>query len=229
VTATRAVLLDVLGTLVRMRPPAPLLRDELARRGLPVEIDAAGAAFRAEIGYYLEHHLEGRDPAALAELRNRCAAVLRDALGIPGLPVADAREALLQSIRFEAYPDAASALGELRARGLRLVAASNWDCSLPEVLERAGLRELLDGVVASAEVGAAKPAAALFEAALAAAGCDAGEALHAGDSLENDVGGARGAGIRAVLVHRGGAGADPPRVPDGVAVVSALDGLAALT
>ena len=36
-------------------------------------------------------------------------------------------------------------------RGLRLVCVSNWDISLPEVLERCGLGDAFDGVVTSAE------------------------------------------------------------------------------
>lgn len=224
-TATRAVLLDVLGTLVRMDPPAPRLREEMRALGVEVAPAAAEAAFAAEIGYYLEHHLEGRDASSLAQLRNRCAAVLRDALGVPGLSLPDAREAMLASIRFSAYADAAPALAELRARGVRLVAASNWDCSLPDVLERAGLRGLLDGAVSSAEAGAPKPAGPVFAAALGAAGCGPDQAVHAGDSLDNDVAGARAAGLRAVLVRRGTGGGPAPA---GVPAISGLDELSAL-
>jgi putative hydrolase of the HAD superfamily len=113
-------------------------------------------------------------------------------------------------------------LTELRARGLTLVVASNWDCSLPQVLEQAGLAPLVDGVVASALVGADKPAPALFEAALAVAGCDATEALHVGDSRANDVEGAERAGIRAVLLDRAGAW---PDVPGSIASLADLPGL----
>ena len=88
--------------------------------------------------------------------------------------------------------------------GLRLVVASNWDVSLHEVLERTGLRELLDGVVTSAEVGSAKPAGELFAAALALAGASAQEAIHVGDSLEEDIAGARAAGIDAVVFDTSG-------------------------
>lgn len=221
---TRAVLLDSLGTLVRLDPPAPRLRAQLADLGFEVDPAQAERAFAAEIAYYVEHHTEGRDASSLAELRNRCAAVLHDALGVPGLPIATAREAMLASIRFDPYPDAAPALGELRGRGLRLVVASNWDCSLPEVLERAGLARLVDGVASSAEAGARKPDARLFYAALRLAGCDAGEAVHAGDSLANDVDGALAAGIRPVLVDRDGRGDRR----DGVPVVAGLDELAAV-
>jgi putative hydrolase of the HAD superfamily len=221
---TRAVLLDALGTLVRLLPPAPRLVAELRRRGFVVDAAIAERAFAAEIAYYVEHHTEGRDPSSLAELRNRCAAVLHNALAIPGLPVADARAAMLAALRFEPYPDAAPGLRRLRARGLRLVVVSNWDVSLSDVLDGAGLAPLVDGVVSSAAAGARKPDPAIFDAALEAAGCAAGEAVHAGDSVENDVAGARGAGLRAVLVDRSGR-ADAPR---DVEVVAGLGELAAV-
>jgi putative hydrolase of the HAD superfamily len=187
-----------------MDPPGPRLRGELARLGFDVSEKLAGAAFRAEIGYYLEHHVEGRDSHSLDALRDRCAERLREALGLPHLDHARAREAMLASLRFTAFDDAAPALRELRERGLRVVVASNWDCSLPEVLDRAGLSPLLDAVVSSATAGATKPDARLFRAALEAAGCGPAEALHVGDSPEKDVEGARAAGLRAVLLDREG-------------------------
>jgi putative hydrolase of the HAD superfamily len=217
-----AVLLDSFGTLVSMEPPAPRLQRLLAGEGVEVSIERASAAFRAEIGYYLAHHVEGRDPAALDDLRGRCAEVLREALGAPGLDLVSARRAMLGAIRFEPYPDAAPALRDLRARGLRLVVASNWDCSLPQVLDEAGLAPLVDGVVASAVVGADKPAPAVFEAALALARCSAERAVHVGDSPSNDVAGARGAGIRALLLDRDG---DWPRAADRIASLAELPGV----
>jgi putative hydrolase of the HAD superfamily len=209
------VLLDSFGTLVSMEPPGPRLSAVLARAGVEVSERVATEAFGAEIAYYIEHHVEGRDARSLDDLRDRCAAVLRDALGGPaaGLGLAEARAAMLESIRFTAQPDAAPALRELRRRGLRLVVASNWDCSLQEVLEQAGLAQLVDGVVGSAEVGADKPHPAVFEAALAIAGCSRELAVHVGDSPTGDVDGAAAAGIRAVLLER--AGDRPDRVaPD---------------
>jgi putative hydrolase of the HAD superfamily len=203
-----AVLFDSFGTLVAMDPPAFHLREELARRGCEVEPAVAAAAFRAEIAYYLEHHVEGRDRASLDDLRDRCARVLSEALGNP--PV-DVRAAMLAAIRFVPFPDAPAALRSLRARGVRAVVASNWDCSLGEVLREAGLRDLVDGVVTSAEAGAAKPDPRLFEAALELAGCRPDEALYVGDSPANDIGGAAAAGIRGVLLERHGE--RPDRVP----------------
>lgn len=170
---------------------------------------AAAAAFAAEVGYYLEHHLDGRDAASLDDLRTRCAAVARAALGEDPPDVGQVREALLAAIRFSPYPDAPPALRALDDHGLRVVAVSNWDCSLPEVLRGAGLAAHLDAVVCSAVMGAAKPDPAVFAAALAAAGCAAEEVVHVGDSLETDVAGARAAGIEPVLIAREGATETP--------------------
>ena len=196
----RAVLLDALGTLVHFEPPAPLLRAELRERlGVEVSAEAATAAIRDEIAFYKAHLHEGRDAASLADLRRRSADAMRPALGIDG----DLTKALLAALRFRAYPDAAPALATLRDRGLAIVVVSNWDHSLHERLAETGLASLVDAAVASAELGHAKPDRAIFEHALALAGATAGEALHAGDSPEEDVAGALAAGLRAVLVARG--------------------------
>jgi putative hydrolase of the HAD superfamily len=206
----RVVLLDALGTLVELEPPAPRLRRLLREAGFDVDEQRAAAGFAAEIGYYLAHHLEGSDPRALEDLRDRCAEAMRGALGLPGLDRGTARRVMLAALEFTAFPEVPHALGELRRAGHALVVVSNWDCSLPDWLRKAGLLELVDGVVSSAEVGAAKPDPAPFRRALELAGAEPGAALHAGDSLENDVAGARAAGVRAVLVARDGA--SPPGV-----------------
>ncbi len=190
---TRAVFLDALGTLVELEPPwvhlaaaAGLRADERSRR-----------AFRAEMAYYREHAVEADDERSLAELRASCAQLLSRELGREV-----SVETMMSAIRFRPFADATLALAELRGRDLAIVCVSNWDVSLPEVLSRCGLGELIDDVVTSAEVGAAKPDPAIFEAALARAGCTAEEALHVGDSPEEDVAGARAAGIPALLIDR---------------------------
>lgn len=222
----RAVTIDALGTLVHMEPPGPRLRDQLRERaGVDVSEEQATAGFAAEIRYYLEHHLEGSDPESLDALRDRCAGVLRAALGIDQVELSLVREAMLAALHFEAFPDAAPALRELRSRDLRVVAASNWDSSLPQVLERTGLAPLLDGVVSSAAAGAAKPAPQLFEAALELVGAAPAEALHVGDRPDKDVEGARALGMEAVLIARD---APPPLLPDGVPVINTLAELAPL-
>ena len=221
-----AILLDALGTLVALEPPAPRLRIELARRfGLDVTESDAARAIGAEIAYYRAHLDEGRDQAGLAALRRRCAGALRAELPAAGLkleldPLVDA---LLASLRFTAFPDVRPALAAARARGRRLVVVSNWDVSLHGVLRALELEPLLDGILTSAGAGARKPAPAIFEQALALAGAAPGEAIHVGDSLEEDVAGARAAGIEPVLVRRDGGPA-----LTGVRTISSLAELAGL-
>jgi putative hydrolase of the HAD superfamily len=194
---TRAVFLDALGTLVELEPPWRHLATELAIE--PSE--RLVRAMRAEMAYYKRHSHEGRDEASLAALRERCAGVLSRELGRE-VPV----EKMMASIRFRAYADAPPALAALRRRGLALVCVSNWDVSLPAVLARCGLDGALDGVVTSAEAGVRKPDPAIFLPALALARCEPAEAIHVGDTAEEDVAAAEAAGIRALLLDRDGAG-----------------------
>ena len=224
-----AVLLDALGTLVALQPPAPRLRALLAEAGFEVPEKRAAAGFAAEIAYYVEHHLEGSDRERLDDLRDRCATAMMDALELPGLDHATARRAMLGSLEFTPYPDALEGLAGLRSRGHRLVVVSNWDCSLPDWLGSTGLLELVDGVVTSAEVGAAKPDPEVFRRALALAGVDGGGAVHVGDSIENDVAGARAAGIRAILVRREGDAAPPEPFASGTPGSTGVETVRALT
>jgi putative hydrolase of the HAD superfamily len=225
----RAVLLDGLGTLVALEPPWPALVAQLRRtHGVELGLAAAERAFRAEMAYYRAHHHEGRDADTLAQLRCRCAQTLRAELPkavAEAVSLDELTSAMLGALRFAAYPDAFTALPVLRARGLKLVAVSNWDISLPAVLRAAGLEELLDGVVTSAAAGAPKPAPAIFQAALALAGAAPEQALHVGDSIEHDVRGALAAGVRPVLLCR--EDAEPVEAPPGVPAISSLTELLA--
>ena len=194
---THAVFLDALGTLVELEPPWRHLATALG-----TEPDAALVrAVRAEMSYYKRHSHEGRDPESLAALRERCAEVLSRELGREV-----SVETMMASIRFRAFPDAAPALAALRERGLALVCVSNWDVSLPAVLARCGLDRALDGVVTSAGAGVRKPDPAIFAPALALARCAPAEAIHVGDTPEEDVEAAEAAGIRALLLDRDGDG-----------------------
>jgi putative hydrolase of the HAD superfamily len=183
---TKAVLLDALGTLIELR------------------IDAEGplkAAFGVEMAYYRDHAHTARDAESLADLRRRCAELLSREAG---------REVsvdeMMAAIRFAAYPDAAPALDALRARGLGLACVSNWDYALGEVLARCGLGDRLDVVVTSASAGVRKPDPKIFAIALEAIDCAPAQALHVGDTADEDVEGARAAGIPALLLNRDGGG-----------------------
>jgi putative hydrolase of the HAD superfamily len=208
----RAVLLDAFGTLVTLEAPAPLLRALLAERlGVAVTDEQTVAAIAAEVSYYRAHMHEGVDLERVALLHARCAEVLRQAL--PAVPAITAAapgvmtELLLESLRFSVFAEVPAVLARLRAAGLRLIVASNWDASLDSVLARVGLLDAVDGVVSSAAAGFAKPDPRLLQSALLLAGAEPEAALHVGDSFREDVGAALGAGVQPVVVARDGSGA----------------------
>ena len=202
----RACLIDALGTMVRLSPPWERI-EPAAVEGLDPAV--VSDAFRAEMRHYAANAERGRDPESLAALRTECAALLSAELGRP-IDVTT----MMGAIQFDAYPDARPALRTWREQGLRIVCVSNWDYELDEVLERIGLAEMLDGVVTSASAGVRKPDPAIFETGLRIAGCAAGDAVHIGDS-DDDVEGARAAGIDVIRVDRDGAAG-------GAATVSSL-------
>jgi HAD superfamily hydrolase (TIGR01549 family) len=196
-SSTKAVFIDALGTLVELEPPWVHLAAAL---DVEADDDLVGAV-RKEMAYYKEHSHEGRDAESLAALRARCADILSWELDRE-VPV----ETMVESFRFRAFPDAAPALADVRAAGMRLICVSNWDISLTEVLERCELADHLDGVVTSAGSGSRKPDPVIFSQALEIADCSADEALHVGDTADEDVAGAEAAGIRVLLLDRDGGG-----------------------
>lgn len=220
------LMLDAMGTLVRLADPAPELRSQLRRRfGWRVSDEEARHALAAEITYYRAHLQDGRTSETLAALHTRCAQVLREALPACAardiIGEAELTDALLAALRFEAFDDAAPALRRARDRGQRVVVVSNWDCSLGAVMERVGLAPWLDAVLTSAQVGAAKPSPVIFHQALELTGTRPAHALHVGDSVAEDVQGACAAGVPVLLLAR--EGSEGRDVPAGVRVIAGLD------
>jgi FMN phosphatase YigB (HAD superfamily) len=101
---------------------------------------------------------------------------------------------------------ASGAILERLSRRFRLGVVSNFYGNLAAVCREAGLDRFLSAAVDSAAVGCCKPDAAIFRAALDRLGADAAGTVFVGDSLERDMAGARGVGMRHVLVAGGSAG-----------------------
>jgi putative hydrolase of the HAD superfamily len=218
----RAILLDAHGTLLELEPPAPALRRLMAERfGLEISPVAAQRAIAQEVSYYRSHLQEGHDDPSVDELRGRCSHVLRQALAaehvLDHIGADEFTQTLLAALQFRPYPEVREVLARLRQRGLRLVVASNWDASLPHTLRALDLLEQVDGVVTSAQCQAPKPEPGVFRRALELAGASPDEALHVGDSWEEDVLGAQRIGIRSILIAR-----DGRPVPGGVEAIVSL-------
>jgi len=113
---------------------------------------------------------------------------------------------------YRLFPDVRPTLQALRAAGIRLGIISNFEPWLLDVLELEGVRHLFEAEAVSGVLGVAKPDPAIFYSALSAAGVEAGDAVHVGDSVPLDVEPAWAVGMAAVLVDRAGR-AGPSKAP----------------
>jgi FMN phosphatase YigB (HAD superfamily) len=93
-------------------------------------------------------------------------------------------------------------LSELRARGYGLGLITNRDNveRFYELFDALGLRPHFDMALASGEVGIRKPAAGIFDIALARMGVQARESIYVGDNYWADILGAQNAGVNPVLL-----------------------------
>ena len=94
------------------------------------------------------------------------------------------------------YDDVLPVVKALRQRGLILGLISNL------IIGKVGLESCLDFVVTAEDVGADKPDPPIFLAALGRAGVNASQAVYVGDQYETDIVGARGVGIKPILIDR---------------------------
>ena len=101
---------------------------------------------------------------------------------------------------FELFEDVMPVLEELRRAELRIGLVSNGIRDLREFVAHHRLD--VDAIVDSRRHGRVKPHPTIFEAALEELGVAAAEAVMVGDSIEEDVAGARALGMRALLVDR---------------------------
>jgi putative hydrolase of the HAD superfamily len=206
----RAVVFDVDFTLARPGPDlGPEGYRELGRRhGLeldPARYEVARAAAFAEVKRHpeLDHDEEiwvlfteriirgmggeGDTYAAAVEMENRWS----------------------HSAHFELYEDALPVLELLADRGLMIGLLSNSSRDLDEFVAHHRLRA--NAVLTSHSHGKTKPHESIFRAMLGLLGVAAVEAVMVGDTIEDDVAGARAVGMQAVLLDREG------RYPEAVA------------
>ena len=101
-------------------------------------------------------------------------------------------------------------LARLRERGLAGGMVSNIDDEqLRDLVRAAKLEDRFDWLLSSESARSCKPDPGIFRQALNRCACEPNQALFVGDSLKQDIAGARRAGLRAVLLwHR--EGRDPP-------------------
>jgi REG-2-like HAD superfamily hydrolase len=209
---TKAVFLDAGNTLLSADPPVESVYGGTFRRwGVASPDDAVLAALHGTWGLVAARQARGEERwGGEAGERGFWRSFVQEVFSRVGggvLPEELLDELVAHFHRQESwslYPEVLEVLSALRERGLKLFVVSNWDSTLPALLDRLDLTRYFDGVVVSALVGASKPAREIFEKALEAAGVEAHEALHVGDSPSEDYEGARAAGLPALLLDRAG-------------------------
>jgi putative hydrolase of the HAD superfamily len=113
---------------------------------------------------------------------------------------------------FELYDDALVVLEALRERGLKIGLLSNSARDLDEFVAHHGLA--VDAVLTSRAHGKTKPHETIFRRMLELLQVAPSEAVMVGDTIEDDIDGARAVGMKAVLVDREGRFPDRDRLDD---------------
>ena len=216
-TAPRGLLLDAMGTLIGLRRSVGATYAELAAaHGVVVSAEAINAVFPRLFRQAPPLAFPGLSGQALAAAEQSwwcdlIAACLAACGHSPPLPAA-LGPALFQHFAtaepWLVYPDVPEQLERWRQRGLRLAVVSNFDQRLNGLLDALGLAPLLEAVVVSSALGAAKPDPAPFHAALAQLQLPPQAVWHIGDSADDEAG-AAAAGIRCLLIRRSKPGGTP--------------------
>ncbi len=205
--ALRAVSFDAAGTLLHtMRPVGELYAQVAACHGVEVDPVALHASFRAVFGSAPPLAFPG---APASELRAREKAWWRSVVAQVFAGVAfddfdaffdDLFAFFASSAAWRADPDARPLLADLRTRGLTVLVVSNFDARVRGILDALGLAPFIDRLTISSEAGAAKPNPAIFHRALADVGLTAREVVHVGDTVAEDLRGARAARVPVLLI-----------------------------
>ncbi len=219
-TALKAVLFDMDGTLLEWKDPTTTLEQVALVQFNAVRQTLVECGHTPPQAHDFAPALYARAAANWQEAMQTCRSytvhdLLEEALPQMGLGVTNDDLAACVTA-FESIPDptgprddALATLVALRAAQLRLGLISNsWStpASRDEELHRAGLLELVEVRVYSSDMDVMKPHPGIFNRALAELGVTASEAVMVGDILEMDIAGAQGVGMRAIWLDARGKG-----------------------
>jgi putative hydrolase of the HAD superfamily len=200
--ALRAVLFDVDFTIAK---PGPDLGPEGYRRlgerfGLELDPGRYGEA-RAHAVSTLERHPElDHDEEIWVLFTEQIIRGMGGATERAYECAVEMTRAWEHAYNFQIFEDVLPALAELRALGLKLGLVSNTGRDLDEFVAHHGLD--VDAAVTSGVHGKTKPHPTIFQAALEQLEVEPPAAVMVGDSIEDDVEGAKAVGMRGLLLDR---------------------------
>jgi putative hydrolase of the HAD superfamily len=198
----RAVLFDVDFTLCR---PGPELSPEryariAARHGITLDTSRYEVAREAAVLNLKRHPELLHDESIWHRFTEEIFTGMGGPEAIASECATEVEEGWGVSENFELFEDVMPVLEELRRAELRIAVVSNGVRDLTEFVAHHRLD--VDVIVDSRSHGRVKPHPTIFQAALAALGVTPADAVMVGDSLEEDVEGARALGMRAILIDR---------------------------
>ncbi len=209
---TRAVFFDWFNTLTTYDPPRELGYAAACHdMGLEVEADQLSRGLLMADQFYSSENarspLRGRSAKEMAAVHISYGQVLLRSAGLPSdqdtvMRMMDRVKGRFSEPCFALYNDVLPALRALKTRGLIMGVISNIDRDIRPVCRELGLEPYITHVVTSGDVGSEKPRPPIFLAALKQARVKAGEAIYVGDQPDCDVAGARGVGMKPVLIDR---------------------------
>lgn len=200
-TPVAAVLLDAAGTLLIPCVPIADTYGEVARaHGARV----SGVEISSRLRAAMQRHRQRRDEPSW---RDYWGAVVAETTGCETTAVLDELYERYAHASAWRVADGAQAFAtRLATAGIKIAVVSNWDLRLRPLLAQLGVMTWVDLIVVSAEEGVEKPDPEIFARTCTRLRVDPAHAIHVGDSIDADVEGARGAGLRAL--HFGGDVAD---------------------
>lgn len=217
---------DAVGTLIYPDPPVAAVYCAAARRhGSKLNEDDVRDRFRTAFRESEQSDFTGPSDWDRADRlrtseefeRGRWRAIVRSVFND-----IDAHDACFEELfehfgRAEAwscFPDVEETLTALKERGFHLAVASNFDRRLHTICD--GLPELrpLDLRIISSEVGYRKPSLHFYRALIESCGGRPEEIVMVGDDFENDIAGARQAGLQAIELIRRGEARGASRIGD---------------
>lgn len=202
----KAILFDCGDTLVHLDPPREkIVLDFLHEEGVNIAISDVKLAYRIANFCLKQSSLNIRSTKEKQDFFITYNMQLFKILGLSSKAESWA-EKLLEKFtkyrRWVPFSDIDPALRSLKLASFSLGVVANWDSGLSDLLEQLSISQLFTVILSSAEVGIEKPAPEIFLLAMERIGTSSNGTYYAGNEYEIDVIGARGAGIKPILIDR---------------------------
>jgi putative hydrolase of the HAD superfamily len=188
------------------------LQENLAGLGVDVSMEDLANGFKASMACLVDIWKRGEQVSTLEQIRYIVNHATKNRVALPTEPkVLKALEESYwsPSLKVPAMlnAEAREALEQLRGRRLKIGLICNTGRgpghALRELMRREHVLGYFDATIFSDEVGHGKPDRRIFLAAAEELGLDPADILHVGDNIENDVRGAKNAGMKTLLFEYG--------------------------